>query len=448
MIAVHGLRIRLLLSAFVGVVFVLALLSTPSAVLGAGWSQPVTIAASLPSPTPNVFAFNPAGNELWVAAPPVSPGALVQVAQRSFGGAWSSFTTIATIHSVALVTVKNLSVSFSASNNAAAAWSVGGGVQITLRTPAGVWQAPVSFAPAGGVSSLLSNLDAQGNGVAVWSRLTSTASVVEAVTWNAVGAFGNVVQLSSSSQGAFQPELAVNEAGTAVVVWLAAAPLDPSSPYQVESVTRPAGGSWSAVMAASPVVPQTYDPQVALDGSGNAVVVWEQGATVNNYLIYAAKWPAGGAWGAPTRIEPSDWYMTGQTSVTADAAGNFTASWVVDSAGGSMFVHTASLPTGGAWGPVTNLGGCNSNGGSLCLTPPVVSARDGSITVVGWSAYGGAANPNVAVRLGSGQWVPMNISGNPQISNVTVTNNAIASAVWAAPNGVKYHHAIDQSDYK
>jgi hypothetical protein len=426
---------------------VLLLLGNPLAAFGAGWSQGVVFSPSLPTSAPNAFAFNPAGNEVWVTAPGVTGGAIVEVAQRSFGGAWSPLTTIATIPSVGFLVVQDLSISLSANNNAAAVW-LANGVQIALRSPAGVWQAPVQVAPTtGAVLNVVARLDAQGNGVATWYRLTPTVSVVEAITWTAAGAFSNVVQLSSSSQGAFLPDIAVNEAGTAVVVWQAAAPLDNSSPYQVESATRPAGGSWSAVTAVSPVISQTWNPKVALDGSGNATVVWEQGATANNYRIYAATRPVGGAWGSPTAIETS--YYLGQNSVAADAAGNVTASWVVDDTSGAMFIHTATRPAGGAWGTPTNLGECKSNGGSLCLTPPVAAARDGSITVVGWTAYGGLGNlSNVAVRLGSGQWVPMVISGNPQLTYVQATNNARASAVWPTANGVKYHHVFSQSDYQ
>jgi len=153
-----------------------------------------------------------------------------------------------------------------------------------------------------------------------------------------------------------------------------------------------------------------------------------------------------GAWGSPVRIEPADWYMAGQASVATDDAGYFTASWVVDNSGGSMFIHTATMPAGGAWGVPTNLGACQPNGGSLCLTPPVGVAHDGSIAVVGWTAYGGSTN--VAVRLGSGQWATMAIGGAPKIANILATNNARASAVWSASNGVKYHVAIKQSDYQ
>jgi len=441
----HRLPNRRLLSVFVVIVFALSMLVNPSAALGAGWSQGVVFTPSLPTSAPNAFAFNPTGTELWVTAQGVTGGAVVQVAQRSFGGAWSPLTTIATLPSVGLLVVQDLSLSFSANNNAAAVW-LANGVQVALRSPAGVWQAPVVIAiPSGSVSNLLSKLDAQGNGVAAWSLLTPTASVVEAVTWSAAGTFGNVVQFSSSSQGAFLPDIAVNEAGTAVVVWQAAAPLDNSSPYQVNAATRPAGGSWGAATAVSPVMPQTWSPKVALDGSGNATVVWKQDATTGTSTIYAATRPAGGAWGSPTAIETFN--NLGQNSVAADAAGNVTASWV-DNASGTMFIHTATRPAGGAWGMPTNLGQCASNGGSLCLTPSVAAARDGSITVVGWTAPAGSNLSNVAVRLSAGQWTPMVIAGNPQISYVTVANNARASAVWPTANRVKYQHLFSQSDYQ
>lgn len=448
MISIHWLLSRRLQSAFAGTVLIGSLLVNPLAMSGAVWSNGVVFAQSVPVAAPNAFAFNPAGQELWVSAPGVTGGAVVQVAQRSFGGGWGSPTTIATIHSVGFVSVQNLSVSFSASNRAVAAWSVGGGVQIALRSPAGVWQAPISLVPSGDASGLLARLDAQGNGVAAWARNTSPGSVVEAVTWTASGALGPVVQLSPSAQGAFLPELAVNENGTAIVVWQVAPSQDAGSPYQVESASRPAGGSWGAASAVSPVVPQTWSPQVALDGAGNATAVWEEGSSANNYHIHAATQLAGGAWSGSIQIEPMNWYVAGQTSVAADAAGNVTASWVVEDADGAMLIHAATRPAGGSWGAPANLGQLTLNGSAPNLTPPVTAARDGSITVVGWAAYGGTGNPNVAVRLGSGQWVPMVIPGNPPLTDVLAANKARASVIWSKGNGVKYHVSLVQSDYQ
>jgi len=55
-----------------------------------------------------------------------------------------------------------------------------------------------------------------------------------------------------------------------------------------------------------------------------------------------------------------------------------------------------------------------------------------SITVVGWGAYPPTLN-NVAVRLGSGAWVPMVVgSNNPQLAYVLADEHARASVVWRA----------------
>ena len=433
-------------SALGGIILSLVVLANPAgAFAAAGWSPGVVIMASQPSTAPSAFAVNPTGTDLWVTVPPVTGGAVVEAAQRSLGGVWSPLATITSIHTVGLALVQSLSASINANNNAAAGWILGGGVEIALRSPAGAWQTPVAFAPTGGASNLQVKIDAQGNGVAAWSQLTASASVVEAVTWTSGGTFGNVVQLSPSAQGAFLPDIAVNEGGTAVVVWQAAAPLDNSNPYQIESATRLAGGSWSAVTAVSPVVSQTWTPRVALDGSGAATVVWEQGATANNYRIYAATRPGGGTWSSPTPIETSSWYVAGQDSVVADAAGNVTASWVVEDLSGVTFVRTAARPAGAQWGAPISVGQCS--GGSTCV-PHLAAARDGSITVVGWAPYGGTTN-NAAVRLGLGSWAPMAVgTGSAKLTYVVATKNARASAVWPIATGVKYHNALEQSDYQ
>jgi hypothetical protein len=276
--------------------------------------------------------------------------------------------------------------------------------------------------------------------------LTDTNSLVEAVTWTANGTFGSVVQLSSSSHGAFEPQLAVNDGGTAVVVWLASPPRDNADPYQVESATRPAGGSWSAVTTASPNVPQTWAPAVALDGAGNATAIWMTATTFASERLFAATRAARGAWGSPTRIEPSDWNRLSQNSMAADAAGDVTVSWVGQDASGQSNVRTATLSAGGTWGAPTTLGQCRIVSSS-CLVQ-VSAAPDGSIALVGWGAAGTTPN-NVAVRLASGAWTPMAVGNNsPQLKYVLATNNAHASVVWTALIGVRYKLDLRQSDFK
>jgi hypothetical protein len=428
---------RFRMSALGGIIVSLAILASPSAAAAAAsWSPAVVISASQPSPTASAFAVNSTGNELWVAAPPVVGGYLVQVAQRSFGGTWSPQTTIWSVTNGFISTPQSVSASIGANNTASAAWLLGGSILIAVRSSSGTWQTPVTIATSGsGAAGLVEKSDAQGNGVAAWSEFTAAGSVVEAVTWTASGAFGNVVQLSGLGQSEFLPDLAVNEAGTAVVVWPAATTLGGSS-YQVESATRPAGGSWSAATPASPVIPQASWPRVALDGSGDATVVWEQGTTVDS-----ATRPAGGAWGSPTLIETSN--LVGQDALASDTAGNVTAAWAMnDPTNGVVSVHAATRPAGSPWGAPASLGPC----ASTCV-PNLAAARDGSIAAVGWAPNGPTVN--AAVRLGLGTWVPAVVgSGNAKLTYLVAGNNAFASAVWPVGIGVKYHVALKQSDYR
>ena len=423
----------------VGVVLGVSVLGGAGEAFAGSWSPEITIFPQQASLASNAFALNEGGSEVWVTGTlAMSFTEAASAAQRTFGGAWSGATTIASVRATSLP----VGVALGAGNHAAATWED----VIALRSPAGIWQAPVSLGLMGGVSNLQVRLDAQGNGVAVWGRLTDTNSVVEAVTWTAGGTFGGVVQLSSSSHGAFGPQLAVNDAGTAVVVWLASPPRDNADPYQVESATRPAGGSWGAVAEVSPNAPQTLAPDVTLDGAGDATAVWTTATTLAGERLFAATRPAHGAWGSPTRIEPSDWNSLSQDSLVADAAGDVTVSWVGQDATGQNNVRTATRSAAGVWGAPTTLGQCRTVSSS-CLVQ-VSAAPDGSITLVGWGAAAPALN-NVAVRLASGAWTPMTVGDNsPQLRFVLATNNAHASVVWTAAIGVRYKVDLRQSDFK
>lgn len=435
MIASHWLRVP----ALGGIIFSLAVLGSPAAAAAAaGWSPETIIMPSQPSPSLNSFSFTPGGTELWVTSQPVVGGNLVEAAQRSLGGAWSPMATIANFHSGFISSAQSLTASIAAGGIAAAAWSIGGGVQISLRSAAGTWSAPVGFATSGSASNLVERLDAQGNGVATWAQTTATVPVIEAVTWNAAGAFDSVTQVSSSTQGAAQPDLAVNEAGTAVVVWQAFAPNDNGNPNQIESATRPAGGSWSVATAVSPVMSATWTPRVALDSAGAATAVWQQGG-IN---IDVSTRPAGGSWASPVDVETSGWITAGDEAIAADSSGNVTATWV-SSQSGSALVRSATRPAGGAFGAPTTLAPCGTQG----CSPVLAVARDGSIAVVGFSPAG-ATSSNVAVRLGQGSWAPMKVGTTAlPVGYVAATSGARATAVWIVGIPVKYHNALKQSDF-
>jgi len=413
----------------------------PKSSEAASWSTPVAISSAMDSSTPNAVASDPNGNQVWATVATVTGGVEVQASQRPAGGSWTALANISPV----VASASNVDVAVGANGGAAAAWATSAGVSVALRLQ-GVWQTSTSFALAGGVSGVHVKVDASGNGVVVWYRLTSTASVIEAVTFNN-SSFSTVVQLSPSAHPSFLPQVAINDAGTAVVVWQAAGLLDNSNPYQVESATRPAGGAWSAVTTVSPSVPQTWTPQVAVDAAGNATVVWEQGATVNQYKIYSATRPANGAWSSPVKIESTAWYYAGSDTVATDPAGNVTAAWLGEDSSGATQVRVAARPAGGSWQAAITVGPCLTNI-SLCSTPRIAASADSSIAIVSWAAYGVSNAPNVAVRVGTGTWTRTVLSiGGGQNVYPMASNNAHGSAVWPEPTTGRHRVLLKQSDY-
>jgi hypothetical protein len=412
-------------------------------VRAANWSAPVTISGPLPIDKVWALAGNQNGDQVFLSRPQVSGGYVVQQASRSPGGSFGTPTTISGL----FTTLGELTAAVSSNGTAAAGWaSSGNGVQVSLRSASGTWSAPVTLASGGRFANVQVKLDAQGNGAMIWVRLTDLA-VVQAVTWTSGGAFGAPVQLSSSAHGSFLPDLEMNDAGSAVVAWQAAGLLDNSNPYQVESVTRPPGGAWSAPVAVSPVQPSTWNPQVALDAAGNMAAIWEQGSTAGAYKIFVATRDAGGSWSTPVlRDTGSSW--AGGTNIGTDAAGHFTGVWLVSGPSGHE-VRAATRNPGGSFSAPIVLGTCASSSVGLCSRPEVAASADGSLTVVGWAAHGAVNAPNVAMRLGLGGWTQTALSSDNALNLlVAASNHAVASGLWSHTLAVGYRMDIRLSDYR
>jgi len=88
----------------------------------------------------------------------------------------------------------------------------------------------------------------------------------------------------------FGPQVALNDAGDAVVVWHQN---DGSGPRRIYKAERH-GGSWTLPANLddhlSMAGTSAYDPQVALSANGDAVVVWWQIVSALHYQIYKAEY--------------------------------------------------------------------------------------------------------------------------------------------------------------
>ena len=152
----------------------------------------------------------------------------------------------------------------------------------------------------------------------------------------------------SSDEGTFGadgPELAVSANGDTVVTWSWGS-YDRDVPMRVQAAYRPAGHRWQHRVNLTPA-DWSEDARVAIDGRGNAVVVYGREVLVmqSRRRVVGEGWLPAEVLGRPaTRSGPDVW------SVATGGNGDAVVVYVRYDHGRSA-VFARHLPAGGDWGP-------------------------------------------------------------------------------------------------
>jgi hypothetical protein len=148
-------------------------------------------------------------------------------------------------------------------------------IQARARSSAGVLS-PVQTLSAVGQDAVdpQVGIDADGDAVFTWERFDGTNWRVQARARSAAGVLSPVQTLSAAGQPTRRPQVAVNDVGDAVFAWERF-----GGPYWwIEARARHADAVLSPVQTLfSPQTPNQYSafsPQVAIDVDGNAVFAW------------------------------------------------------------------------------------------------------------------------------------------------------------------------------
>jgi hypothetical protein len=260
----------------------------------------------------------------------------VQQAFRPAGGAWQASVDLTQGNAEGDFS----QVAFDKQGDALAMWQGGGGLQSVFMLAGGTWQPPATVG-----SELVAGsdfaIDGRGDAVAVWDSWTEgflSHRVVQAAFRPAGGEWQTPVDLSEDLSEnwrwePYEPQVAIDEQGDALVVW--------SRGYGesggVMSGFKPSGGAWQAPVELSPPGTSDGDAQVAFDGQGNALAVWDG----EDGTVQSESKPAGGAWQGPVDIGHG-----GGPQVAFDERGDALAAWV-----GADGIQTAGYV---ATGPVLN----------------------------------------------------------------------------------------------
>jgi hypothetical protein len=253
---------------------------------------------------------------------------------------WLAPTTLTAPSSVAS---EGADVASDPAGNAVAVWVREGVVQASVHLAGAGWSPPADLSTAGRVASAPQvELDAAGNALVVWAEALPSGVVLRYRTRPRGGPFSAPAPLSET--GASAPQIAMSPSGAAAVVWLRAGAIQATTR---EDATQHFG---LPVQLSDPAATTAAaGAHVAIDPAGDAVAVWTQ-ATAGIPRIDSAVRPAGGEW-APFRTVTSGF----DPDVTVAANGTATAVYY----DGTRLRSATRLPvpsfTAGLWGAPDNV---------------------------------------------------------------------------------------------
>jgi hypothetical protein len=364
----------------------------PAAWAAPAWLAPVDLSAPRANASSPDVAMNPAGDVIavWRRA------GIVQAAVRPAGGAFSEHVDLTAVGEDAY----GPQVAIAQSGEAIVVWEKIANndsriVRAVVRPAGGSFSAPVDLSGAGeNGSDPQVAMDQAGDAVAVWQSSSNTGVTVQAAVRSAGGSFSAPVDLSVEGR-VFFPQVAIDEAGDAVAVW----EIINDTGVIVQAAVRPAGGSFSAPVNVSAAGPNLYRPQIAIDQAGDAVAVWVD-RSGENEIVRAAVRPAGGVFSAPVDVSATG-ENASEPHVAIDPAGDAAVVWL-GSRDTNSIVRAAVRPADGVFSAPVDVSATGQN----AAVPRVAVDQTGD-AVVAWERPGGVNRiVQAAVRPAGGLFSP------------------------------------------
>ena len=286
-------------------------------------------------------------------------------------------------------------VAVNAGGSAVVAWIQSDGVNYhawaNLYTPGSGWATPTQLETSATDSSTtpMAAIDDAGNAVVVWQRaldLNALPYTVWASRWQGGAWSTSPTVLHAGSGDTGNPAISMGSGG-AIAAWTES--LDGGSSYQIHtSRWTPGTDAWSTPVRVSPTSESADMPSIAVDGSGNALMVWQQtfggAATATALNVASSQFSAATGWSSVRRLDTLSGSV-GPAAVAMNASGCANVVWnQLDGVSLSIF-GTRYAPSGG-WGTATAL---ETDQSGYAYSPAIAVGANGDAMAV-WYQKDGA----------------------------------------------------------
>lgn len=176
---------------------------------------------------------------------------------------------------------------------------------------------------AGSAASPKLSVDGSGNAIVVWYQFDGTRFNIYANHYRYGIGWGQAVLIETDDAGdAASPQLAVDGGGNAIAVW-----------YQSDGTRNNIWANrylsdtgWGQATLLETDPGQAYWPQVAVDSGGHAIATWQQ-HDGKRWSIYANRYLFGTGWGQATLIETNNAGRAHSPQLAMDGIGHAVVLW-------------------------------------------------------------------------------------------------------------------------
>jgi hypothetical protein len=174
------------------------------------------------------------------------------------------------------------------------------------------------------------------------------AALIVPASAHATPTFLSPINVSDAGQDAFEPRVAVDPSGNSLMIWTR---FDGSN-LRVQAKVRAANGTFGSTATISAAGTDASEPEIAFDPGGNAIAVWTQ-FDGSKRRVHAAFRPAGGSFGGDQTISPAGGDASAP-EIAIDSSGDAVAVWYRFD-GAVDRIQAAVRPAGGGFGGVQTL---------------------------------------------------------------------------------------------
>ncbi len=248
-------------------------------------------------------------------------------------------------------------------------------------------------------------------------------SMMEDWTWTfttRVGGWKPPVRISDGLDNTINPHVAMDDGGNAVAVWTQT---DGTS-WNIYANRYLPGTGWNTPTLLETGAGDAKDPQVAMNGSGDAVAAWVQ-HDGTAYSIWTSHYTPGTGWAAPILVEAGNG-SAGSPQVAMNTSGICVVVWTQwDEASSRNRISANRFMPGTGWGVAEQI---DAETSTLDAIYPQVAMDDNGNAVAVWSE-GYLIYSNV-LDLGSGWETTTTLLGYGFFPHVAMGHFGDAVAVW------------------